>query len=191
MLLLQGVSLSPVGADSAFVSDMERPLLSLLSWPWVSGEVVYFCERKGRCTKRWLLQVAPMSFPVAALLHTHRSSLSLCQCFVGCQHFFALCLHRIRARAPCLLSKLLLLEKQDIWLMANYCRVTCLQPKQHEVCLVSWSSVQHTRSVGQNTNLVLFPLSHLAGEISPSNTTECWRRVISVFCQVSTGHISL
>lgn len=99
---------------------------------------------------------------------------------------------KIKARAPSLLSESLPFGKQDIWLMANYCHAICHQLKQHEVCLVSWSSVRHTRSVRCNTNLIVLPLSTTEQEkYHRANKTGCWIRVISVFCQVSTGHISI
>lgn len=129
-----------------------------------------------------------MAFPVAALLHTLKLSHVVSILYQLSAFFFALCLHaRLKLESPvCFLNRSHLKNRTHFMPFAK-----AAWSSKKKVCLVSLSHVQHTTSAGHNTNLIVLPPST---EISSSNNTGCWIRVISVFCQVSfhkAGHISL
>lgn len=136
-----------------------------------------------------------MAFPVAAPLHTHWSLHSLIRCFSSRQHlfyFFARCLHaRLKLKLHVCFLNCSYMENN----ISGWCQIIVMQfaisqnSTKHEACSVSWSSVQHTRSVEHNTNLVVLPQSTLTRRSITER--QGWIGAISVFCQVSTGHISL
>lgn len=169
LLLLPGVSSRPVDTGLVLLFFQTQrayccPCYLNYGCPgryftWDSGSYGFLCEWKDRCTKGWLLQVTPMAFPVAALLYTLKLSHVLAILYQLSAFFWSVPLRKMKARAPCLVSKSLPFQKQDIF------HAICHQPERHEAVgqCAWWLCATHKISKTYcNTALIVLPLSTLS-----------------------------